>query len=200
MRTRSILTISALASLLACNRQPTQAAPTTAANTAAAAAAEAPAAAAHAGELAAGTALTNDKLVTSKTADGKTLTHAGASFSDGVAVSASELLTAPDKYTGKKVRVKGNVSAMCVHARSWFALATDDQSGRHLRVLTSPSFLVPADSIGKSAEAEGVVEVIEVAADQAKHFAVEHKLGDPGAITGPVKQVIVRASGADFTG
>jgi hypothetical protein len=208
MRLRSALSLSALTLLLACN-QKIETAPAVATSAAVAAAVPAKAAesapvaaapAEHDCALGAGTELANDKVVTSKTTDGKTLQHAGAQFSDGVAVTTSELLAAPDKYAGKKVRVKGNVSAMCMHARAWFALAADDQSGRFVRVMTAPNFLVPNDSIGKSAETEGVVEVTEVAPEQAKHIAGEHKLGDPAAITGPVKQVIIRATGAAFIG
>jgi hypothetical protein len=206
MHMRSALFPFALALLFACNQTTEPAVKVAPAEIAPvkpiAAAATTPAApeAEHNCALGAGSELANDKVVTTKTADGKTLQHAGAQFSDGVAVTTAELLAAPDKYAGKKVRVKGNVSAMCVHERAWFALAVDDQSGRFVRVMTAPNFLVPQDSIGKSAETEGVVEVTEVAADQAKHIAGEHKLGDPAAITGPVKQVVIRATGAAFTG
>ena len=144
------------------------------------------------------TALTDDKVVTRTNEKGETITHAGAEFTEGAMVNVTELLRTPDAFAGKKVRIKGNVSAMCHHRRGWFAVVADDQSGQFIRVMTAPAFLVPADSIGKSAEAEGTVEVIEVAADHAKHIAGEHKLGDPEAITANVKQVVIRASGADF--
>ena len=209
MHLRFALIPFALALLFACNQKTETTPAATAAPTAiaaakpvATAAATTPAApqAEHDCALGASTELANDKVVTSKTADGKTLLHAGAQFSDGVAVTTSELLAAPDKFAGKKVRVKGNVSAMCVHARAWFALAADDKSGQFVRVMTAPNFLVPQDSIGKNAETEGVVEVTEVDPNQAKHIAGEHKLGDPAAITGPVKQVVIRATGAAFAG
>ncbi|MFH1811432.1 MAG: hypothetical protein ABIJ09_22010 [Pseudomonadota bacterium] len=144
------------------------------------------------------TELSDDKVVTRQNEKGETITHAGADFADGAVVSVSELLAKPDDFAGKKVRIKGNISAMCHHRRGWFAVVADDQSGRFVRVMTAPAFLVPPGSIGKTADAEGVVEVIEVAAEHAKHIAGEHKLGDPEAITANIKQVVVRASGADF--
>lgn len=144
------------------------------------------------------TELTDDKVVTRTNDKGQTVLHAGAEFADGARVSVAQLMSQPDAYAGKKVRIRGNVSAMCHHKRGWFAVVGDDQSGQFVRVLTAPAFLVPAGSIGKLAEAEGTVEVIEVAADHAKHIAGEHKLGDPEAITANVKQVVIRASGADF--
>lgn len=203
MRIRSLLALSTSTLLLACTPQQApatapqaQAAVPTAAVPPTAQPAHAPQAEHDCAEGT--TALTDDKVVTRTNAEGQTVTHAGAEFSDGAAVSVAELLRTPDAFAGKKVRVKGNVSAMCTHRRGWFAVVADDQSGRSLRVLTTPSFLVPAGSIGKTAEAEGLVEVIEVAADHARHIAGEHKLGDPEAITGNVKQVVLRASGADF--
>jgi hypothetical protein len=203
MTIRSLLVLSSTTMLLAC---PPPQAPATAPETPAAAptAAVTPTAQpAHApkaeDDCAEGTtALTDDKVVTRTNDKGLTITHAGAELSDGAPVSVAELLRSPDAFAGKKVRVKGNVSAMCTHRRGWFAVVSDDQSGTFVRVITTPSFLVPAGSIGNTAEAEGMVEVIEVAAEHAKHIAGEHKLGDPEAITGNVKQVVLRASGADF--
>ena len=142
--------------------------------------------------------LQHDVTRTFTDAQGRQVTHTGRDFSAVETVSVAELLASPDKYAGKSVKVAGDVSAMCGHKRAWFALTADDQSGRSLRVLTNPVFLVPAGSIGKTAIAEGTVEVITVAADHARHIADEHKLGDPAEIKQDVKQVVLRASGADF--
>jgi hypothetical protein len=143
------------------------------------------------------TALTDDKVVTLQDTRGQ-VAHVGAALTDGIPVTVTELLARPDAFAGKRVRLRGDVTAMCQHKRAWFAVVAEDQSGRTLRVMTTPSFLVPAGSIGKTAETEGVVEVIELAADQARHLAGEHKLGDPTAVTQNVKQVVLRATGADF--
>ncbi|MBI5494441.1 MAG: DUF4920 domain-containing protein [Deltaproteobacteria bacterium] len=144
------------------------------------------------------TALTDDRVTTRQDERGQAVTHVGAALSDAAPVTVSDLLASPDAFAGKRVRLKGDVTAMCQHKRAWFALVAEDQSGRTVRVLTTPSFLVPPGSIGKTAEAEGVVEVLELAAEQAQHLAGEHKLGDPAAVAGSVKQVVVRATGADF--
>jgi hypothetical protein len=113
-------------------------------------------------------------------------------------VTVAALLDSPEAYAGQRVRVTGDVSAMCHHKRGWFALVAPDQSGRNLRVLTAPTFLVPEGVIGMNASTEGVVELIEIPAEEARHYAKEHKLGDPAAITGPVKRAVIRAAGAAF--
>ena len=88
---------------------------------------------------------------------------------------------------------------MCTHKRAWFAVVGDDKTGNHVRIFTAPNFLVPQDSIGKVAVAEGTVEIIEIPVERAKHMAKQHKLGEPEDIKAPLKQVLIRATGADFT-
>lgn len=114
-------------------------------------------------------------------------------------VTVKELLANPDAYAGKTVRVEGNVNAMCHHRRGWFSVQDEgERAGGYLRVLTAPSFLVPAGSIGKKARTEGRVDVIEVPAAAARHYAEGHKIGDPEKINGPEKQVVIKATGAEF--
>ena len=129
---------------------------------------------------------------------GKTIVHAGNVFAGVETVKVSELVAKPDAYAGKTIRLEGDITAMCHHKRAWFAMAAEDRSGRNVRVVTVPTFLVPPKSIGKRAVIEGKVEVVEVPEARAKHLAEEHKLREPGAITGPLKEPLVRATGADF--
>lgn len=142
--------------------------------------------------------LENPKVVSVARPDGKVATHAGDAFAGAALVKVSDLLANPAGYAGKTVALEGDVSAMCTHERAWFAVAADDQSGRFVRVMTAPTFLVPAGSVGLTARTEGTVEVVEVAADHARHLAGEHQLGDPSAIKDNLQQVIVRARGAEF--
>ena len=142
--------------------------------------------------------LTNPKEETVTRPDGTSATHVGDAFAGVEKVAISQLLADPAAYSGKTVALEGDVSAMCQHERAWFSIAAEDQSGRFVRVMTAPTFLVPAGSVGGSARTEGTVEVIEVAAGHARHLAAEHKLGDPAAITANVQQVVLRAHGAEF--
>lgn len=143
-------------------------------------------------------ALLNPAEKVRKDKDGTQITHIGAPFGAAQTVTVSALLTEPDALVGKRVRVRGDIGAMCHHKRGWFSLVAEDKSGRQVRVITAPTFLVPHGSRGKSAETEGVVEVIEVGQRMAQHLADDHKLQAPKTQLGPVKRVIIRATGADF--
>jgi hypothetical protein len=88
---------------------------------------------------------------------------------------------------------------MCHHRRAWFALRDPEATDRrYLRVITAPAFLVPRGAMGSKATAEGKVDAVEVPATMAKHYAADHKLGDPNEVRGPVTQYILRATGAEF--
>jgi hypothetical protein len=137
--------------------------------------------------------------VTKDPATGATMTTAGQKLSGAKTVTVKELVENPDAFSGKTVRVEGNVNAMCHHRRGWFSVQDEGERGRIVvRVITTPAFLVPAGSIGKKARAEGKVEVIEVPESEAKHFATGHGIGEADEVRGPVKNVIVRATGAEF--
>ncbi len=125
-------------------------------------------------------------------------THAGQAFSDAPAVEIAALLADPVAYQGKTVRLSGDVIAMCHHKRDWFALVPEGKRDTNVRVLTGPVFQVPEDAIGRSASAEGTVDVVEISERVARHFAETHQLGDAKRIDGPVQQVVVRATGAAF--
>jgi hypothetical protein len=138
-------------------------------------------------------------MATRTDAQGRVVQTAGAALAAGTSeVALTDVLHRGAELKGKTVILSGHVAAMCHHKRGWFALVPDDPSGSFVRVLTAPAFLVPADAVGKVARAEGVIDTIEVAPDAARHFAGEHKLGDPASINGPVQQVVLRATGAEF--
>jgi len=129
---------------------------------------------------------------------GVVVTQVGT-ITDAPEVPVAKLLADPEAYRGKRVRVTGNVAAMCHHRRAWFAITgKGDKSGRHLRVLTAPAFLVPPRSVGKSARAEGTVEIIAVDPAMARHLADSLKLHYPQRER-PIKRVVLRASGAEFS-
>jgi len=143
-------------------------------------------------------AIAHPESATATDASGATVTVTGTKLAGLAAVSIAELLARPEQYAGKSVRVEGSVSAMCYHRRGWFAVQEGGSGGSFVRVVTAPTFLVPEGAMGKQVRTEGVVEVTEVAEGTARHYAKDHKLGDPSAVQGPVKAVILRATGAEF--
>ncbi len=133
-------------------------------------------------------------------ATGAAILAAGAKLAGATPVTIDDLIAKPERYAGKTVRVAGNISAMCYHRRGWFAVQAEGRSGAVVRVVTTPSFKVPENSIGKKARAEGVVSIVEVPSGAARHYAADHKVGDPAAVKDdkPVQAVIIRATGAEF--
>jgi hypothetical protein len=130
-------------------------------------------------------------------ATGQPVQIVGAKLAGAPPVTVERLLAEPEVFAGKTVRLEGDISAMCHHKRRWFAVQDPgDRSGRYVRVLAAPAFLVPPHSIGKKARTEGMVEVIEVPAKTRQHLAREHDLGP--AQDEPQKQVVLRASGAEI--
>ena len=128
---------------------------------------------------------------------GRKVQHVGGELGDAELVTIEDVLTTPDKFAGKVVRLEGNVTAMCTGSRAWFALVGQDQSGTALRAITAPAFLVPAGSIGKQVRVEGKVEVTELSAKMAKHLADGHKL-PPAKGEAEQRQVVLRATVAQF--
>ena len=129
---------------------------------------------------------------------GADMTLVGQKLAGAKTVTVKELVEHPESFAGQTVRIAGNVNAMCHHRRGWFSVQDEgERAGTFVRVITTPAFLVPAGSIGKKARAEGKVEVIDVPEGEAKHFAKGHGIGEAEP-AGPVKSVIIRATGAEF--
>ncbi|HPY18165.1 MAG TPA: DUF4920 domain-containing protein [Polyangiaceae bacterium] len=147
-----------------------------------------------------GMAATDDSLRKAKDpASGTEMTIVGSALSGLEKTAIPELLGKPETYAGKTIRLEGDVNAMCHHRRGWFAMQEPgDRTGAFVRVITNPAFLVPPGSIGKKVRVEGKVDLIEESASAARHYAEGHQIGDPSAIQGPVKRVVLRASGAEF--
>ena len=141
--------------------------------------------------IAAGVALAGEHGKT-----GTEAVHVGQPFADAKKVEIASLLADPDPYVGKTVRLEGKVASYCHHQRGWFALA--DAEGTVIRLVTAPGFKVPGEIDEVPGIGVGVVEVVEIPEDQAKHYAGDHGLGSPEKISGPQKQIIIRASGAEF--
>ncbi len=84
----------------------------------------------------------------------------GKIFGKGVSapdtVLISDVLSHPEAYVGKTIRVTGTAVGVCKHRGCWVALASD-QEGESLRVKVKDGEIVfPPEIIGETVTAEGV--------------------------------------------
>jgi hypothetical protein len=123
----------------------------------------------------------------------------GKALAGAEEVAVADLLKDPAAWKGKTVRVSGVVKDFCSHRRAWFGVIAKDGQ-RMLRVFTAPRFQVPADCQGRTATAEGKVEVITMEPEAMQHYAEQHKFLTKEEIESgkPIKRPLVRAFGAEF--
>ena len=89
-------------------------------------------------------------------------------------VAAADLLSNPESFEGKTVRVAGRVADVCQKAGCWMIL-TDD-TGKKMRIrMKDHGFSVAKDGEGREADIEGVVVGIDPDPATAEHFKSESK-------------------------
>lgn len=99
------------------------------------------------------------------------------------------IYSAPGRYTGKLVQVKGRVTEVCQMMGCWMALA---DGARSIRIKVNDGDIVfPKDAPGRMARAEGKLEKIELSREQAiaqaRHEAEEQgRKFDPSTVKAPV--------------
>jgi hypothetical protein len=114
----------------------------------------------------------------------------GVSLKDATPISA--LMTRPDDYVGKKIRVDGVVSAVCEEMGCWIELK-DPDGEKGLRFKGEDGVIVfPVSAKGKKASAEGTFEKLDLA-KAGEHQAADMK-ADPKS--GSTVTYLVRATGA----
>lgn len=106
---------------------------------------------------------------------GPALAGDGKKYGAGVTLDSSssvgELLAAPEKYVGKKVRVDGVVTAVCAKRGCWMML-TDPEREQGIRIKVEDGVIVfPMEAMGRKASAEGVFEVVNPAGERHDHGA-----------------------------
>jgi hypothetical protein len=201
MHTARWLVALTLAGTVACQEQPPAQVVAPAAPAAPAPAAKAPAAPAPTANAPAAPAPTAPApAAKAPAAPAGAVVAVGEKLTGLPAVTVAQLLKDPTAYAGKKVRIEGPIASYCFHKRDWYAVRDSDAPGPSVRILTGDAFLVPENAQGKRARTEGTVEVADVPAERARHYAGEHGLGDLTKVQGdkPFKQVTIRAAGAEF--
>jgi hypothetical protein len=113
------------------------------------------------------------------------------------------ILAEPSEYEGKIVQVAGTVREVCPRRGCWLELEDGDSV---MRVKVNDGEIVfPLSAKGSSAVVEGVVEKIELDAEQAKawkqHEADEMGVAfDPESVTGPMTIWRIAGLGARIDG
>jgi hypothetical protein len=149
------------------------------------------------------TILASTILVT-LTASAAVAVGAATDYGDGVAITEptpiDRLLTEPETFVGKTVRVDGTVLDVCPAKGCWMELGSE--AGK-IRIKVEDDVIVfPADAKGRPAAAEGVLEAIEMKREQytewLRHLAEERgEAFDPATVgAGPFRVYQIQATGA----
>lgn len=128
-------------------------------------------------------------------------THYGKAFTIKEETKISDILAAPEKFDGKKVKVRGTVTNVCAE-RGCFLNLKGDKKFQELQFKVDDGVIVfPADAQGKEAVAEGVISLKVFTEQEQKDMcpieakALNRKF-DPAKIKGPMKVVRLEGLGA----
>ncbi|RPI15156.1 MAG: DUF4920 domain-containing protein [Ignavibacteriae bacterium] len=120
----------------------------------------------------------------------------GDDFSSGdiAEVTITDLLAKPDDYSGKVVKITGDITDVCQSAGCWMMLTDGTNS---MRISTMHKFFFPKDAKGK-VTAAGTFKVIEETEEHAKHMNEESKNPTMKTedIKGPQKTFVLQTTGA----
>lgn len=117
----------------------------------------------------------------------------------------STILDDPDAWVGRRVLVEGMVVAVCEKRGCWMDIASDREFEKIQIKVDDGVIVFPLSAKGKRATVEGVVERLELTAEEAleeaRRKAEEHgETFDPASVTGPQTVFRIRGLGAVVTG
>lgn len=129
--------------------------------------------------------------------------HYGKPFTVKEETRISDILANPEKFAGKKVKVRGAVTNVCAE-RGCFLNLKGDKKFQELQFKVDDGVIVfPADALGRVAVAEGVISLKVLSEQEQKDMcpieakALNRKF-DPAKIKGPLKIVRLEGLGADL--
>ncbi len=112
-------------------------------------------------------------------------------------VCVADVLSNPDRYEGKLIRVCGKVDSVCAHRGCWIRLAGTAGDETLFVKFTCPveGRLVPMEAAGRCAVVEGTLEVKEISEEEARHYKEDAKAPpeEIAKIVGPQKLVNMRS-------
>ncbi len=127
-------------------------------------------------------------------------TRYGAGVTLATGTSVAEILAHPDAWSGKRVRIEGEVADVCQMRGCWMEVKGEEGKTLKFKV-TDGQIEFPKDSAGKHAVAEGTVRLIPLSLEQTRkvkaHEAEEQgKPFDPASVTAPENLVRLDGIGA----
>ena len=115
-------------------------------------------------------------------------------------VSIATLLSHAGDYAGKTVQVKGKITEVCQMMGCWMDLTNED--GQKVRIkVEDGDIVIPKDSAGKQAVAEGKFTKLELSREQAVAQAKEEaeekgRKFDPASVKSGVTIYQIQGTGA----
>lgn len=125
--------------------------------------------------------------------------HFGEAFTLTDSVPVDDVMSRPDEFNGKTVRVAANITKVCKKKGCWFVMAGDKADGAYIRVtMKDYGFFVPVDADGRKAVVEGVFKKLDVPEAARKHLAEDGK-EDPTKVQGSAVELTLVATAIDIT-
>lgn len=127
---------------------------------------------------------------------------AGEDFGAGLTlqqpVALAEVVEAPERFEEQPVLLHGRLADVCQRKGCWTILR-DGEAQVRVR-FQDYGFFLPTDATGAEAFVEGIVKVEVLSEKVVRHYESESRDGDPGAVTGPRREVGFVASGVRLVG
>jgi len=139
-------------------------------------------------------------VVMLKAADTK---HYGQAMTLKEETKISEILANPEKFKGKRVRVRGVVTDVCAERGCYLNLKGDKKFQELMFKVDDGVIVFPASVLGAEAVTEGVVSLQVFSEKEQKEMcpieakALNRKF-DPAKIKGPMKVIRLDGIGADI--
>lgn len=113
------------------------------------------------------------------------------------------LMSNPESYDGKFVRVSGTVAKVCEKKGCWLMLGEGAGKPAMFVKFTCPindSRLIPMEAVGKEAIVEGKLTIKTISEEEARHYKEDAGASaeEIAKIVGPQKQVTIAAPSAQI--
>ena len=116
----------------------------------------------------------------------------GAPLTLDKTISVAEAISIAATNTNEPVLVEGKIGSVCQAKGCWMGFTSD--AGDIRVTFKDYGFFVPLSVIGKTVQAEGIVEKVVLSLADSKHL-VKDGGGDPESVTEPLVEYQMVASG-----